>query len=105
MKLLCTSMVVLLTACTQAPMASSQSVVVSPLAKQLASCAIAAADSSTWQQGERLGRFHVNRSAALRLVAKDNPDFAPEVHEAIIDRIVNDRSVVFQPDFYASHCV
>lgn len=79
--------------------------IISPLARQLASCSIAASESSAWKTEERIGRYQVNRSAAESQVAKDNPKIDREAAEAIVGELVEDRATDFSSDYYAKHCI
>lgn len=105
MKLFLASLVLVLSACSQAQQPAPHDIVVSPLARQLAACAIAASDSTYWQPNERIGRYQVNRGAAEQQVVRDNPRLDPEFAAAIVGTLVEDRSTSYTQAFYEGHCV
>lgn len=105
MKLLVAILVLALSACSQVQQPAPHDILVSPLARQLAACAIAASDSTYWQPDERIGRYQVNRGAAEQQVVRDNPRLDPEFAEAIVGTMVEDRSTSYTQTFYESHCV
>jgi len=107
MKLPTTLLVLALAGCGQADPAPVVAATVSPKAHLLAVCSIAAGQSSGWRIGERNGRQEVNRRAAIRLVAKENPGLIDMGAEAAIAQVLNERSNHPQdPEgFYARRCL
>ena len=105
MKIYLAALVLTLSACSQQHEQAVPSVVISPIARQLASCAIAANVSSAWKPEERIGRYQVNRGAAETRVERDNPQLDRQSAAAIVGVLVEDRTMVFSSNFYEANCV
>ena len=97
-------LVLAVSACSQ-DAGNSVDIVISPLTRQLASCAAVARDRSDWGEGERSGRFLVNSRAAGRSLANDNPALSERGRAEIIADLVASQSRTQSSDYYESRCI
>ena len=80
---------------------------ISPLAHDLAVCAIAAGESASWPAEERRARSMVNASAAVRVLLRDQPSIDAATAQATIKQLIKDPSIVPEdPEaWYLAECV
>lgn len=94
-------------ACTDQRHQAASVPYLSPLAHDLAVCAIAARDSASWSAEERLARSTVNASAAAGLLVKDYASIDQPTARAVIEHVMQDpaNSRADPEGWYLAECV
>lgn len=97
----------ILAACTGGRQEVGTAPHISPLAHDLAVCAIAATESTSWPAEERLARSMVNASAAVRVLLRDQPSIDAATAQAMIEQLIKAPSIAPEdPEaWYLAECV